>query len=455
MPQPFPGQILLAERAVPRYTSYPTAPHFSAAVTGADYEAWLAALAPDDTLSIYLHVPFCRALCHYCGCHTKAVLRPEPVAQYAELLAREIGWLAGHAGSRRVTRIHWGGGTPAMLGEETLRRLAAALDAAFDLSDLVEHAIELDPRYVTPWLARTLAEIGVTRASLGVQDLAPEVQVAIGRVQPFELVRHAADCLREAGVLALNADLMYGLPRQTVAEVRRSAEAVAGLGVDRIALFGYAHVPWFKTHQRLIDEATLPGAAERLTQAETAREVLTGHGFAEIGIDHFARPHDELAIAARAGRLHRNFQGYVADDSTAIIGFGASAIGRLPQGFVQNAGDVGGYGRAVAAGRPATARGLVLTAEDRLRAAVIERLMCDLAVDLSAFAPLADAAGLPSDLATLADPDLIAMLAGAGFIETTATQLYVTPAGRPFVRLAASAFDCYLRHGGARHSRAV
>lgn len=450
-----PIQVLLAERAVPRYTSYPTAPHFSDTVDAGHYEAWLADIAPDASLSLYLHVPFCRQLCHYCGCHTKAVLRAEPVAAYAENLAREIALVASHSGGRRVARIHWGGGTPALLGEETLRRLYASLDTAFDLSGITEHAIELDPRYVTPWLARILAELGVDRASLGVQDVSPDVQAAIGRPQPFEVVRHAADCLREAGIAAINVDLMYGLPRQTVGDVRRSAEATATLAPARIALFGYAHVPWFKPHQRRIDDAALPGAAERLAQAETARSVLVDQGYCPVGIDHFARPDDELAQAARAGRLRRNFQGYTADSCATLIGLGASAIGRLPQGFVQNAGDVGGYGRAMASGRPATRRGLVLAAEDRLRAALIERVMCDLAVDVADFRPLAAVAGVPCDLAALADRDALLPLEAHGLVETVGTRLSVTPAGRPFVRLAAAAFDAYIDRSGVRHSQAV
>jgi oxygen-independent coproporphyrinogen III oxidase len=446
------SSLTLAERAVPRYTSYPTAPHFTPAIGASIYARWLAALDPGATLSLYLHVPFCRALCHYCGCHTKAVLRPEPVEAYAERLTEEIALVAARCGSRRVVRIHWGGGTPGMLGEEALRRIVEALDAHFDLAGLVEHAIELDPRYVTPWMARTLGDIGVNRASLGVQELSETVQVAIGRVQPFELVRHAVDCLREAGIEQINLDLMYGLPHQTVADVRRTAALAITLAPQRIALFGYAHVPWFKPHQRLIDEHALPGVSDRLAQAETARRTLICLAYRPVGIDHFALPDDDLAIAAEAGRLRRNFQGYTADACDALIGFGVSAIGRLPQGYVQNARDLAGYSRAVAAGSPATVKGVAFDADDRLRGRIIEQLMCTFSVDLDRV--------MLDDGSTVAftDDDALARLSelvAQALVKVHGRTVTVTERGRPFVRIVASMFDAYLQRAQARHSIAV
>ncbi len=250
--------LALAERNVPRYTSYPTAPHFSAAVGPERYAEWLGALPRDASLSLYLHVPFCTELCHYCGCNTRAVRKREPVDAYAQRLIEEIALLAPLTG-RKLTHLHWGGGTPSILGPQWLETIAARLASLFDLSDLKEHAIELDPRRLDKPLLRTLAAIGVNRASLGVQDASPHVQQLIGRVQPFEMVERAADGLREAGIENLNIDLMYGLPGQGTREVARSAELAASLNPQRLALFGYAHVPWFKTHQRLIDDAALPG----------------------------------------------------------------------------------------------------------------------------------------------------------------------------------------------------
>jgi oxygen-independent coproporphyrinogen-3 oxidase len=440
--------VLAAERAVPRYTSYPTAPHFTDAVKAETYAAWLAALPADASLSLYLHVPFCTELCHYCGCHTKATRRPEPVAAYAERLGDEIELLAAALPGRRITHLHWGGGTPSILGAARLRNFAALLRDRFGLGDVREHAIELDPRHVTQELVDALAAIGVNRASLGVQDLSYHVQRTIGRVQPFEVVARSARMLRDAGIEKINCDLMYGLPRQSATDVECTARSVAALRPQRIAVFGYAHVPWLKKHQRLIQEAELPEADERLAQAEIARQILVSLGYEPIGLDHFALPGDELALAAKTGRLRRNFQGYTADDADALLGLGASAIGRLPQGYVQNTPDNATYARAVQSGRFATAKGIQLSEDDRTRGAIIERLMCDLAVDLAPAKCNAPA----SFAAELGD---LMPIEAEGFVRIDGTRIRVTEKGRPFVRLVASAFDRHLREGHGRHARAV
>ncbi|MEZ5785233.1 MAG: oxygen-independent coproporphyrinogen III oxidase, partial [Xanthobacteraceae bacterium] len=404
----------LAERNVPRYTSYPTAPHFTAEVDSSTYAGWLAALPLDATLSLYLHVPYCSEICRYCGCHTKATRRSEPLDVYAEALTAEIGLVASATATRRVLQIHWGGGTPSILGPERLSRIVQELAAHFDLSGLLEHAIELDPRQVTPSLATALADIGITRASLGVQEFSRHVQEAIGRVQPYETVRAAADALRCAGIARINLDLMYGLPGQTICDIEAAIDLAVSLRPARLALFGYAHVPWFKANQKLIDGAALPGPAERIEQARAAARRLTGHGYVAVGLDHFALPDDELAVAAQGGQLKRNFQGYTTDLADALIGLGASAIGRLPQGFMQNAVDIAGYLRTISQGSFATVKGIAVSADDELRAAIIERLMCDLAVDLET--PALRPAGGQADAFTdeLAD---LAALADAGLIE--------------------------------------
>ncbi len=438
--------LALAERNVPRYTSYPTAPHFSAAIDAGTYRGWLEALPNDATLSLYLHVPFCTELCHYCGCNTKAVRQRAPIDAYADRLLNEIA-LLGPLGSRKLTHLHWGGGTPSILGPQWLETIAARLASQFDLSGLKEHAIELDPRRLDKALVRSLKAIGVTRASLGVQDAAPHVQHAIGRLQPFDLVERAADWLRAAGIPDLNVDLMYGLPTQTVRDVARSAELAASLGAQRMALFGYAHVPWFKANQKLIDESALPGLAERLEQAQVAADTLCGLGYQAVGLDHFALPNDALAIAARGQRLRRNFQGYTTDTADALIGLGASAIGKLPQGFVQNAPDLAGYARAVDAGRFATVKGLALTDEDRQRADIIERLMCDLALDLDTVA--GGAARFAGEMAALVP------LAEQGLLTIDGARIAITERGRPYVRIAAAAFDAYLAASQKKHSIAV
>lgn len=437
--------LALAERNVPRYTSYPTAPQFGPAITSAVYRDWLAALDPDATLSLYIHVPFCTELCHYCGCNTRAMRKRAPIDAYVETLLREIE-LFDLLKGRRLTHLHWGGGTPSILGPQWLETIAARLASRFDLAALKEHAIELDPRRVDPALVRSLKAIGVTRASLGVQDVSPHVQQLIGRVQPFALVERAADWLRHAGIDDLNVDLMYGLPGQGVREVELSAERAASLGAQRLALFGYAHVPWFKPHQRLIDEAALPGLTERLAQAEAAAQRLVALGYQRIGLDHFALPDDALAVAAREQRLRRNFQGYTADEADALIGLGASAIGKLPHGFVQNAPDVGGYTRRIDAGEFPVVKGVALSEDDRLRAKIIERLMCDLALDLDRFGGPARFADEIAALAPMAD---------AGLLAIDGARITVNDGGRPYVRIAAAAFDAYLAAGRSRHSVAV
>jgi oxygen-independent coproporphyrinogen-3 oxidase len=450
---PFPSNdrmtlkaCILAEQAVPRYTSYPTAPHFNASVGANTYGDWLDALPAAATLSLYLHVPFCAKLCLYCGCHTKIVKRREPVEAYADSLGKEIDLTAKRTGKRRVVSIHWGGGTPSTLGTARTAVLARQLAAAFDCSAVAEHAIEIDPRHCGAELAQALASIGINRASLGVQEFAPHIQEAIGRIQPFGQVASAVAALRAAGITALNFDLMYGLPHQTSADLQHTIGLADTLKPSRIALFGYAHVPWFKTHQRLIDATVLPGAAERLAQAEAARKKLIALGYVPVGFDHFARPDDSLALAAKAGTLHRNFQGYTTDSADALIGFGASAIGRLPQGYVQNAPDIGGYTRAIEAGSLATTKGVAFTDGDRVRASIIERLMCDFKVDLDTVAADEDFAEAFVALEPLAADRLVTI---------DRRRIAVTETGRPFVRLAAAAFDAYLGRNAARHSRAV
>ncbi len=446
-----PASLALAERAAPRYTSYPTAPHFSAAVGPAQTRDWLAALGAEASLSLYFHVPFCREICAYCGCHTKALRQDAPLTSYKETLLREIELFAAATPARRVVSIHWGGGTPAMLGPARFAEIAESVARHFALAAETEHAIELDPRILDAAMVGALARSGVNRASLGVQDFNPHVQEAAGRVQPFEVVARAVELLRAHGIDAINVDLMYGLPRQSVEDVAATARRAAELRPTRLAVFGYAHVPWFKTHQRLIDAATLAGAAQRLAQAEAARETLEAAGYVAIGLDHFAKSDDPLAIAAREGRMRRNFQGYTTDAADALLPFGVSSIGRLPQGFIGNATDIAGWRRAIEAGEFATTRGFAFSGEDVARSELIERLMCDFAVD---YGRIAEAHGFAEDAFDAAAPRLAALVE-EGIVEHSGRRLVMTARGRPFARLAAAAFDAYLETGGARHSVAV
>lgn len=439
-----------AGRNVPRYTSYPTAPHFHPLVDAQVQARWLANVPVGAAVSLYLHVPFCRQMCHYCGCNTKATRREEPIARYTDLLLREIALVARMAGSRKVTHLHWGGGTPSALGPARLERIFGELSATFDLSELRDHAMELDPRQVNRPLVTALSAIGVNRVSLGVQDFTPRVQHAIGRVQPYDVVAHAVDLLRAAGIRRMNMDLMYGLPTQTAEDVMHSASLAASFGPQRLALFGYAHVPWFKKHQRLIDEKTLPDVAQRIRQARAAANTLREFAYQPVGIDHFAEPEDELAVAAAQGRLHRNFQGYTADDAEVLLALGPSAISRFKEGYIQNSPDLAGYVRRVSNGELAGVRGFAMSEEDRLRGRIIERIMCDLAVDLGAFAGEAGAFERFAE-----EIERLDALTQARIVEMQGERVVVTEYGRPFARLVAAAFDAYLPVSGARHSIAV
>jgi oxygen-independent coproporphyrinogen-3 oxidase len=446
-----PASLALAERAAPRYTSYPTAPHFSKEIGDAEMRHWLAALDPHTSLSLYFHVPFCREICAYCGCHTKAIRQEAPLTAYKETLLREAEMTAQATPARSVASIHWGGGTPSILGPARFGEIVSRLRDLFDIGHETEHAIELDPRLLDAPMAEALARAGITRASFGVQDLNEHVQEAAGRVQPFEVVARAVALLRSVGVGAINLDLMYGLPSQSVDDVARTAAMAASLEPQRLAVFGYAHVPWFKANQKLIDAAALPGAAERLAQAAAVRATLERAGYEAIGLDHFARPHDPLAVAARDGRMRRNFQGYTVDAAAALLPFGVSAIGRLPQGFVGNATDLAGWRRAIEADRFPVTRGLAFSLEDLARGDVIERLMCDFCVD---YGEIAQEHGFAIDAFDGARAPL-AQLESDGVVETAGRRVRVTERGRPFVRLAAAAFDAYLEASAVRHSAAV
>ena len=441
-----------ARRATPRYTSYPTAPHFQKGFPEERYRDWLARLDPSAPVSLYLHVPFCRKMCWYCGCNMKLAARYEPVADYAEVLRREVALTADALpGRTTVSHLHWGGGTPTALEPEDLARIMDDVRARWDFAGDAEVAIESDPRTLTAPMAARIGAMGFTRASFGVQEFDARVQAAINRVQPPDMVARAVARLRGAGVLGINFDLIYGLPHQTVASLVETVRLCAAMRPDRVALFGYAHVPWMAKNQRMIDEAVLPGAAARAAQAEAAAEALAAEDYVAIGLDHFALPQDGLAVAARAGRLRRNFQGYTTDQARTLIGMGATSIGRTPSGYVQNIAETGAWARAVAGGRLPVAKGLPFTDDDRLRAEVIERLMCDGRVDAAA---IGRAHGAPEGWWAAAF-DTLEEMAADGLLSLSDGEVRMTAYGRPLVRVAAAAFDAHFRAGAARHSVAV
>ncbi|MCP3392487.1 oxygen-independent coproporphyrinogen III oxidase [Bradyrhizobium sp. CCGB12] len=436
-----------ARLQVPRYTSYPTAAEFTPAVGCVDQRRWLRDLDMAEAVSVYLHVPYCRELCLYCGCNAKKALRENVVRAYRAAVEREIALVSDSlTTSVHIARLHWGGGTPSILGADGLASVMTVLRRHFILQPGFEHAIELDPRYVTSLLADSLNELGVNRVSLGVQDVNPWVQAAIGRWQPMQDVAAAVLRLRAAGIGNLNFDLIYGLPLQTVATLRKTCEIVAMLSPDRIACYGYAHMPRLKANQRSIDERMLPGVEERIDQAEAIAENFQRHGFLKIGIDHFAKPGDALARAVASGKLHRNFQGYTDDSRETLIGFGASSISRFRDGYVQNISDAPSYVRAIADGRLAAARGCRLDVAEKQRANTIESLMCAFRADLDITAPNMDVA---EELA------LLRPLVEDGLVRIEGRVVTATDTGRCVVRVIAAAFDPHRRANAAHFSKAV
>ena len=435
----------------PRYTSYPTAPHFHNGVGDAQARRWMAAVRANEAVSLYLHIPFCDRLCWFCACHTHHTLRYEPVASYLKTLYQEILLVASLLPRTvRVSAVHLGGGSPTLLTPEDMHKLMNALREAFRFNDDAAISIEIDPTDMDEGRLDAIASFGTTRASLGVQDFRPEVQKAINREQSFEDTRAVVEGLRARGVAAVNLDLVYGLPHQTVESIAETVGMSLSLKPDRVALFGYAHVPWFKKHQRLIDEAVLPGRDERMAQSVRAAGLIGDAGYETIGLDHFALPGDTLARAAHEGRLRRNFQGYTDDPAETLIGLGPSSVSGFREGYAQNVTAMGVYQRFIEKGKLPVMRGIELSAEDQVRAWVIQRLMCDFAFSFdeasTRFGAAAGAVVMEAREMCARFPDVL-VRDGASFI--------VQPQARLHVRSVAAAFDSYLGRGTARHSAAV
>lgn len=439
----------LFDQRVPRYTSYPTAPVFSPNVGAAEQTRALAALDPDQPVSVYLHIPFCERLCWFCACRTQGTQTLSPVESYLGTLEQELALLKQILPKGlRMGRMHWGGGTPTILPPEMIHRLAQAVRAVIPPTETCEFSVEIDPTMVDRAKIAALAAEGMNRASIGIQDFDPLVQAAIGRLQPFDITRACVDDLRAAGIRSLNADLVYGLPHQTAVRLEDTLSKVLELDPDRVALFGYAHVPWVSKRQKLIPEDALPAEEARHALANLAATRFTEAGLTAIGIDHFARPGDGLARAAATGHLRRNFQGYVDDTCPTLIGLGASSISRLPDGYVQNAPATAAYVQRIEAGQLAGARGHMMTRDDLLRARAIEMLMCAFRLDRAA---LRDAFG--AQAATLdAQIALVAERFG-DLVTVTDEALTIAPEGRALTRIIASAFDAHVPEG-IRYSQA-
>ncbi|MEN7529766.1 oxygen-independent coproporphyrinogen III oxidase [Cupriavidus sp. DL-D2] len=436
----------------PRYTSYPTADRFHAEVGDAGYLRALDACRADAPapLSLYLHIPFCENICYYCGCNKIITKDHSRSARYVDYLAREMAMVAAHLGERRgVMQSHWGGGTPTFLDPAEMRAVMAALHRHFELLPEGEHSIEIDPRRVTDDRMALLAELGFNRISLGVQDFDPEVQQAIHRVQSFEETRDVVLAARRLGFQSVSMDLIYGLPHQTTARFNATVDRTLELRPDRLSVYSYAHLPHVFKPQRRIDQNALPPAGEKLDILVSTIELLTAAGYVYIGMDHFALPGDDLAVAQREGRLQRNFQGYATHAGYDQLGLGVSAIGAVAGHYVQNARTTDDYYAALDAGRLPIVRGFETSAEDHLRRKIIGALMCNGTLDIAAIEAEHDIDFATKFAVELAELDRLAV---ENLVRRTSDRIDITTLGRLLVRRVAMVFDQYLRQD-ARHPR--
>lgn len=442
--------------SAPRYTSYPPATQFTAELSPLDLEGAIAAdnVPGAGPLSLYFHIPFCESRCWYCGCNTVITRRREAGADYIGILEKEVRHMAARMDlSRPVAQLHFGGGTPTFLPPDQLRRLGELIHSLFRFAPDAEVSVEIDPRRLTLEHVQALRQLGANRASLGVQDTNRKVQLAIHRFQPHELNRQAVQWLRAEGFRSVNFDLIYGLPLQSTVTFRETIADVLDLSPDRLSVFSYAHVPWLKPAQKIFeDRGQLPEPEEKFAMFVAAHERLTAAGYIDIGLDHFARPDDELAVAQRTGTLHRNFQGYTTHAGASLYSFGMTSISQTADSYRQNHKTLEAYTHAVLAGQMPIEKGLRLTKEDQRRRTIIMRLMCYRRID---FAQLTREfhfdfrEAYHSELTSLYD------LEKDGIVRLTDSALEVTAAGAPLVRVVAMRFDATLQLAPKKHSKVI
>jgi oxygen-independent coproporphyrinogen-3 oxidase len=443
--------------AGPRYTSYPPATKFADTVSWAELSARVEAnnRAARD-LSLYFHIPFCETLCWFCGCTTVITLNHDKGESYIETLGREVAQMAPRLNpSRKVVQLHFGGGSPTFLRPDEIRRLGGLIRSRFTFSDDIEAGVEVDPRRLTRDHLVALREIGFNRASMGVQDFNPRVQEAIHRIQPRAMTQQAMDWMRELGYGSINLDLIYGLPHQTLESFNETLDIVLEMNPDRLAVFSYAHVPWVKPAQKILEQQqSLPAPETKLQVLKLVIEKLTANDrYVYIGMDHFARPNDELAVAQRSRQLQRNFQGYSTRAGADIYAFGMSSISQIPEAYWQNEKELPKYEKAVDAGRVPVQRGYLVTEEDRIRRETIMRVMCDLSLDYAAMSRR-----LGIDFAGHFSMELESLkpFEADGLVRRSATGIQVTDAGRLFIRNIAMCFDNTLAPMGERkHSKTI
>lgn len=440
----------LFDARVPRYTSYPTAPHFSTDLGATQTANWMTKLDPKTAISLYVHVPFCRRLCWFCACRTQGTSTLSPVAAYLETLKLELELIKQHLPSDiKIGHLHWGGGTPTLLDPAMIKDLTRAIGTVAPFTQDYEFSVEIDPNEIDDARLDALAAAGMTRASIGVQDFNPKIQNIIGRTQSYDITKAAVDGLRKRGIKSLNADILYGLPEQTPERIGDSVQKLLSLAPDRVALFGYAHVPWMARRQSMIPTDALPTPEERLELFNVARDLFVSDHYSEIGIDHFARKGDGLEMAAQSQKLRRNFQGYTDDKCQTMIGVGASSIAKYEQGYAQNAPSTSEYQKRVRAGELPITKGHTFTHEDRLRGRIIEALMCDFRVTFCDLETQFDISQSQFDgfatSASAAFPDML---------QTSQNTIEIKEHARPLTRIIARHFDAYAMTQ-AQHSSAV
>jgi oxygen-independent coproporphyrinogen-3 oxidase len=438
-------KVLLAkyDYPVPRYTSFPTAVQFKPLQDPRTYFDCLNKLTPSEPVSLYVHIPFCHSLCHYCGCHTKIVHSYSPIASYIDTLIKEIELVGRNfKAAQSVSRIHFGGGSPNYAKTEDIKRILDTLGRYVDLSS-AQIDMECDPRLLNEEKISDYAVLGLTRISLGIQDFDAGVQKAINRIQPFDMVKKQIEALHRNGIHNINFDLIIGLPEQTLVTVNETLDKVLELQPARVAVFPYAHVPWMKKHQKLLEKYEMPETFLRYEMAKLTETRLKEEGYEAVGIDHFARPDDPLADALKNRKMRRNFQGYTDDPARTILGFGLSSISQFEEAYTQNTTDAPLYRKTVDNGEVPLARVLTLTRDDQDRRKLIEELMCNFTINFADYKSIP----VPRSALVLLEQD--------GLIEIAGSHLRVTEIGRTFVRIIASHFDPYFKKESNRHAKAV
>ena len=429
----------LFDAKVPRYTSYPSAPHFNDRVDGHVFSSWISSLPTGTSISLYVHIPFCRRLCWFCACRTQGIQNDNPITGYIARIEAELAHVVKYLPQgTTLTHLHWGGGTPTILSPDHITRLATSIQTSVPFAPNYTFSVEIDPNELDAPRVNALVRAGMNRASIGVQDFDPEIQSAIGRPQGFGDTKIAIDLLREHGISSINADIVYGLPKQNKRRLTDTVQKLVSLTPERIALYGYAHVPWMARRQNLIDADTLPSPTDRLELFNTAQNLLNWDGYTSVGIDHFALPDDSMSKAVTTRTLRRNFQGYTVDPAVALIGLGASAISQFPQGYAQNASATSKYSAAIDTNSFAIARGHEFSPDDKMRAAIIESLMCNFDVRIDEMV----------SAHAVTRHDLYQMFARVNqkfeyILDVSESGLSIPHAARPLTRMIAREFDAY------------